>query len=51
MGDDCVTDQLVKLIIIAEGELQVSGSDGLLLGFLTSIARKLKDLASEVLQD
>ena len=29
----------------------MSGSDGLLIGFKTRIARELKDLTSEVLQD
>ena len=51
MGDGCVTDQLVKLIIVAEGELQVSGSNGLLIGFNSGISYELKDLTGEVLQD
>ena len=50
-ADGDAPDELVELIVVAEGELQVPGDDGLPLGFTGSVAGEFKDLAGQVLHD
>ena len=50
-ADSCVGEQLVELLIVAEGELQVSGCDLFLLGFEGRVAGELEYFASEILQN
>lgn len=56
VGDDTAAsdgglDQGVELLVAADGELQVAGSDALDLEVLRGVARELKHLGSEVLED
>ena len=51
IGDGGVANYLVQLVIVGEGKLQVSGSDGLLLGFMTSIASELENLICQILKN
>ena len=50
-ADGGVGEQLVELFIVAEGELQVSGGDLFLLGFVGCVASELEYFASEILQN
>ena len=50
VGDHGRAHQLVELLVIADGELQVSGRDGLLLVLIGALSRQIKDLHREVLQ-
>lgn len=51
LGDGDVTEQLVQLLIVADGELQVTGDDSGLLVVASSVASQLEDLSSEILKD
>ena len=50
VGNHGRAHQLVELLVIADGELQVSGRDGLLLVLIGALSRQIKDLHREVLQ-
>lgn len=51
LGDSDVTKQLVQLLVVADGELQVAGDDTGLLVVAGGVASQLEDLSSEVLED
>lgn len=51
LGDGDVAKKLVQLLIVADGELKVTGDDTGLLVVASSVAGKLKNLGSEVLED
>lgn len=51
LGDGDVSEQLVQLLIVADGELQVTGDDTGLLVVASSVASQLKNLSREVLED
>lgn len=45
------TEELVQLIVRADGELQVTGRDGLLLVVSSSVTGEFKNFSSQVLED
>lgn len=51
LGDGDVAEQLIQLLIIADGELEVTGDDTGLLVVASGVARQLKNLSREVLED
>ncbi len=51
LGDGHSGEQLVQLLVIADGQLEVTGDDPGLLVVTGSIASELKNLSSEVLHD
>ena len=51
LGDGDVTEQLVQLLVVADGELQMTGDDTGLLVVAGGVASQLEDLSSEVLED
>ena len=51
LGDGDVTQKLVQLLVISDGELEMTGDDTGLLVVTSSVASKLENLGSEVLQD
>lgn len=51
LGDGDVTQQLVQLLVVPDGELQVAGDDTGLLVVTSSVASQLKNFGSEVLED
>lgn len=51
LGDSDVTQQLVQLLVVADGELQVAGDDTGLLVVTGCVASQLKNLGSEVLEN
>ena len=51
LGDGDLMEQLVELLIVADGELEVAGDDAPLLVVAGSVAGKLKNLCREVLED
>lgn len=51
LGDGDVSEQLVQLLIVADGKLQVTGDDTGLLVVTGSVTRQLEDFGSEVLKD
>ena len=51
LGDGDVSQKLVQLLIVADGELKVTGNDTGLLVVASSVASKLKNLSSEVLEN
>ena len=50
-GDGNLSEELVQLLIISDGELNVSGDDSLLLAFLGGVSSELQDLSDHVLED
>eukprot|EP01085_Mycamoeba_gemmipara_P002881 Mycagemm_TRINITY_DN8782_c1_g1::TRINITY_DN8782_c1_g1_i1::g.2881::m.2881 type:complete len:162 gc:universal TRINITY_DN8782_c1_g1_i1:529-44(-) len=50
-GDGDVGQELVQLLVVADGELDVAGDDASALVVARSIAGKLEDLSHEVLKD
>lgn len=50
-GDGHVVQQLVELLVVSDGELDVSGHDSVLLVVSRSISGELEDLSSEVLKN
>lgn len=50
-GNGNLAEELVELIIRADGELEVTGRDGLLLVVSGSVTGELEDLSSQVLED
>ena len=51
LGDGDVTQQLVQLLIVADGELQMPGDDTGLLVVTGGVASQLENLSSKVLQN
>ena len=51
LSDGDTAEQLVQLLVVADGQLQVTGDDPRLLVVASGITRKLEDLSSEVLHD
>ena len=51
LGDGDVTQKLVQLLIVADGELQVAGDDTGLLVVTGGVASQLEDFGSEVLEN
>lgn len=51
LGDGDVTKELVQLLIVPDGELQVAGDDTCLLVVTGSVASQLENLSREVLED
>ena len=49
LGDCDVTQQLVQLLIVSDGELEMTWDDTGLLVVTSSVASKLKDFSCEVL--
>jgi hypothetical protein len=51
LGDGDVAQKLVQLLIVADGELEVTGDDTGLLVVAGSVASQLENLSSEVLKN
>jgi hypothetical protein len=51
LGDGDVAEQLVQLLIVADGKLEMSGDDTGLLVVAGSVTGQLENLSSEVLED
>ena len=51
LGDGDVAEQLVQLLIVADGELEMTGDDTRLLVVAGSVASQLEDFGSQVLED
>lgn len=51
LGDGDVTEQLVQLLIVSDGELKMTGDDTGLLVVTGSVTGQLENLSSEVLKD
>src|SRR5690606_23622608 len=51
LGDGDVAEQLVQLLIVADGELEVTGDDTGLLVVAGGVAGQLEDFRRQVLQD
>lgn len=51
LGDGDVAQKLVQLLVVADGELKVTGDDTGLLVVTGGVASKLEDLSSQVLED
>ena len=50
-GDRGSAEELVELLVVADGELHVAGRDAALLVVAGGVAGELKDLSAEVLED
>jgi len=51
LGDGDVSKELVQLLIVADGELQVTGDDTGLLVVTSGVTSQLEDFGSQVLKD
>lgn len=51
LGDGDVTQKLVQLLIVADGELKVAGDDTGLLVVAGSVASQLEDFSGQVLEN
>ena len=51
LGNGDVSEQLVQLLVVADGELEVTGDDTGLLVVTSGVAGQLEDLGSQVLQN
>src|SRR5690242_13033780 len=51
LGDGDVSEQLVQLLVVADGELQVAGNDTGLLVVASGVTGQLEDLSGQVLED
>jgi len=51
LGDGDVSEKLVQLLVVADGELQVTGDDTGLLVVTSGVTGQLEDFGSEVLED
>ena len=51
LGDGDVTQKLVQLLIVVDGELEMAGDDTGLLVVTGGVASQLENLGSEVLED
>lgn len=50
-SDGDITKKLVEFLVVANGELKVTGSDGLLLVISGSVTGQFEDFSSEVFED
>ena len=50
-GDRGSAEELVELLVVADGELHVAGCDAALLVVAGGVASELEDLSAEVLED
>ncbi|KAF7223857.1 putative LOC107388332-like protein [Nothobranchius furzeri] len=50
LSDGDSTQQLVELLVVADGQLQVTGDDTSLLVITSSVSSQLQDLSSQILQ-
>ena len=51
LGDGDVTQKLVQLLVVADGELKVTGDDARLLVVTSGVASQFENLSGEVLKD
>lgn len=51
LGNSDMTQELVQFLIVADGELQVTGDDTGLLVVTGSVTRQLENLSSKVLEN
>ena len=51
LGDGDVAEQLVQLLVVADGELQVTGDDTRLLVVTRGVAGQFEDLSCQVLEN
>jgi hypothetical protein len=51
LGDGDVSKQLVQLLVVADGELEMAGDDTGLLVVARSVAGQLEDFSRQVLKD
>lgn len=51
LGDGDVPEELVQLLIVADGKLEMAGNDTGLLVVTGSVASQLEDLSSQVLEN
>lgn len=51
LGDGDVAEKLVQLLVVADGELKMTGDDTGLLVVTGSVSGQLEDLSSKVLED
>lgn len=51
LGNGDVTQELVQLLIVADGKLEVTGNDTGLLVVTSGVTGQLKNFSSEVLED
>ena len=51
LGDGDVAEELVQLLIVADGELEMTGDDTGLLVVAGSVTSQLEDFGSKVLED
>jgi hypothetical protein len=51
LGDGDVSEKLVQLLVVADGELQVTGDDTGLLVVTSGVTSQFEDFGSEVLED
>jgi len=51
LGDGDVSKELVQFLIVADGELEMTGNDTGLLVVTSGVSGQLEDFGSEVLED
>lgn len=51
LSDGDVSEELVQLLVVADGELQVTGDDTGLLVVTSGVTSQLEDFGSQVLKD
>ena len=51
LGDGDVTEQLVQFLVVADGELEMTGDDTGLLVVTGGVASQFEDFSSQVLKD
>jgi hypothetical protein len=51
LGDGDVSEKLVQLLVVADGELEMAGNDTGLLVVTGGVSSQLEDLSSQVLED
>lgn len=51
LGDGDVSEKLVQLLVVADGELEMTGDDAGLLVVTSGVAGQLEDLSCQVLED
>lgn len=51
LGDGNTTQELVELLVVSDGELEVTGDDTGLLVVTSGVSGQLEDLSGEVLED
>ena len=51
LGDGDVSEKLVQLLVVPNGELQVTGNDASLLVVTSGVAGQLEDFGCQVLED